>query len=228
MNGVSRSAAPSAQTNFRLGHPFEYALGDHVHQVIQVVQRHEADVLLVGPRGARRRRRERDARARPRCAPRPAGSPSTAASHSGQNCGLPYSSRDCSGTPICTTRGWSLVLLDLAQRAGDVVGIDPDGAAEPVAVLRRRRASATPSSRCGAAAIAVPEVAVRHDAAGHRVQDRDVDAALVEQVLGRRARDPNPGTAGRALGALARTRRRARRTSPSRSRGTRGCGTARA
>ena len=106
---------------------------------------------------------------------------STAASHSGQNCGLPYSSRDCSGTPICTTRGWSLYFVDLAQRAGDVVGIDPDGAAEPVAELvvvepARHHHLVVRRGDRGA------EVAVGHDAAGHRVQDRDVDAALVEQV----------------------------------------------
>ena len=66
----------------------EHALGDHVHQVIDVVQRHEADVLLVGAGVPGRRRRKHDPEPTSMCAAtgRPA---STAASHSGQNCGLP-------------------------------------------------------------------------------------------------------------------------------------------
>src|SRR3954447_2173184 len=40
-------------------HSFEYPLSDHVHQVVQVIQRHEADVLLIGARNPRRSRRER-------------------------------------------------------------------------------------------------------------------------------------------------------------------------
>ena len=71
------------------------------------------------------------------------------------------------------------------------------------------------------------EMAVGHDAARHRVQDRDVDTALVEQVPADDLAGPTRGTGGRDPRCRARTRRRARRTSPSRSRGTRGCGTAR-
>ena len=48
-----------------------------------------------------------------------------------------------------------LVLLDLAQRAGDVVGVDPDGAAEAVAELVVTSQRDTIMSLC-AAAIAVP------------------------------------------------------------------------
>ena len=62
-------------------------------------------------------------------------SASAAASQSGQNCGLPYTSRDCSGTPIWTTRGMRTPSLDFAQCPGDVVGVDADRAAEPVAEL---------------------------------------------------------------------------------------------
>ena len=40
------------------------------------------------------------------------------------------------------------VLFDLPHGAGDVVGIDPDGAAIPVRHTSCPRASATPSTRC--------------------------------------------------------------------------------
>src|ERR1700739_2272714 len=46
------------------GPALEYALGDHVHQVVQVIQRHEAEVLLIGERVAGRRRGKADALAR--------------------------------------------------------------------------------------------------------------------------------------------------------------------
>ncbi len=92
------------------GHPFEYPFDDHVHQVVEEIQRHEADVLLVGPRHTRAAS-ARTTRPAPTSMCTATGRfASTAASHSGQYCGLPYSSRDCSGTPICTTRGWSAYL----------------------------------------------------------------------------------------------------------------------
>ena len=114
----------------QFGHPLEHPLGDHVHQVIQVVQRHEADVLLIGSRGARRRRGELGARThldvrRDR--------------QIGVHGRLPQ--RPELRLPVHLVRLQRhadlhyprvvLVLLDLAERARDVVRIDADGAAEP-------------------------------------------------------------------------------------------------
>src|ERR1700727_1798584 len=52
-----------APDELQAGEAFEDALGDHVHLVIDVVQRHEADVLLVGAGVAVRGRRIGDTRA---------------------------------------------------------------------------------------------------------------------------------------------------------------------
>src|ERR1700684_2420413 len=49
-----------APDELQAGEAFEHALGDHVHLVVQVVQRHETDVLLVGEGVAGRGRRSGD------------------------------------------------------------------------------------------------------------------------------------------------------------------------
>src|SRR6185312_7423369 len=79
--------------------------------------------------------------------------------------------------------GMAGVLLDLAYRPGDVVGIDPDRAAEAFdeLVVIEPAGDHHFVVGCGDRGAQVP---VRHDAAGHRMQDRDVDAALAEQLLG--------------------------------------------
>src|SRR6202012_472172 len=51
-----------APDELQAGETFEYPLGDHVHLVVQVVERHEADVLLVGAGVAGRGRRIGDSR----------------------------------------------------------------------------------------------------------------------------------------------------------------------
>ena len=75
------------------------------------------------------------------------------------------------------------VLCDLAHCTGDVVGIHPDSAAEPVTELiglqPARHHHLVVRGMQGAA-----QMPVRHDAAAHRVQDRHVDPALRKQFVG--------------------------------------------
>jgi hypothetical protein len=95
--------------------------------------------------------------------------------------------------------------VDLTQRARDVIGVHPDRAAEPVAVFggfqpARHHHLVVRGGDRGA------QMPVRHDAARHRMQYRDVDAALTEQMLthhvGVRARVAMVGPGG-ALGVFA-------------------------
>ena len=82
--------------------------------------------------------------------------------------------------------------LDLAQRAGDVVGIHPDGAAESVTelvVLEPARHHHLVVRGVQRAA----QMPVRHDAAAHRVQDRHIDTALRKQFVGQRISGSEPG-----------------------------------
>ena len=110
------------------------------------------------------------------------GSPaSTAASHSSQNCGFAVELADCSGMPICTTRGWFLY-LSISRSA-------PLMSSGLTRIVPRKR---SPSSGCSsqrdtiislcAARDRGAQMAVGHDAAAHRVQHRHVDAAVGEQV----------------------------------------------
>src|SRR3984885_1147743 len=116
------------------GKALENALGDQVHLVVQVIQRHEADVLLVGAGIPVRGRRignaradidvrgNRKARVGGRLPQRP-------------ELGLAV---DLAGLQWDTDLDYARMpapSLDFAQCPGDVVGIDADGAAEPVAEL---------------------------------------------------------------------------------------------
>ncbi len=184
-----------------LEHPF----GDHVHLVVDVVERHEADVLLVGAGVSGRRRRERDALAdldvrrhgqvgvRGRFPQRPELRLSV------QLAGLQGDAdlHDARVVPV---------FVDLPQRAGDVVRVDPQRAAEPVAeLLGFEPARHHHLVVCGVQGAA--QVPVGHDAACHRMQDRHVDAALVEQLVGDESGDPSPGTGRPVPWSSARTRR---------------------
>lgn len=162
-------------------HPLEYALGDHVHQVVQVVQRHEAEVLLVRAGLARRRRRKLDARAalyvnRDRQAGLGGGLPQ------GPVLRLAVQLTRLKWNPDLHYARMVPVSVDLAQRARHVVWVDPDGATELPAVFgvvepARHHHLVVRVGKCGA------EMTVRHDAPGHGMQDRDVDATVAEQML---------------------------------------------
>ena len=181
MNGVTKSAAPSAKTNFRSGPAFEHALGDHVHQVVQVVERHKAHVLLVGAGVTRRRRRKGDT-----------GPALDVHRHRKVRLdrGLPQRPElrfavDLAGLQRDADLDHAGVVapfLDLLQRAGDVVGVDPDGAAESVSELvglqpaRHQHLVARGMQRAA-------EVPVGHDAPSHRVQDRHIDATFRKQFV---------------------------------------------
>ncbi len=220
------SAAPSAQTNFSVGQSLEHPFGDHVHQVVEEVQRGEPDELFVGAGQSRRGGWQLDA-----------GPDLEVDGDRQAGIGGRLPQRPVLRLAVELARlqrdaqlddaRMVFVLVDFAQCAGDVVGVDPYRAAEPVAEFGVIQPAGhhhlvVRGGDRGA------QMAVRHDAPRHRVQHRHVDPAVGRTGAWRPPRGPNPGIDRRALRSGRHTRRPARRTSPSRSRGTRDCGTARA
>ena len=72
--------------------------------------------------------------------------------------------------------------VDLAERPGDILGIDPDRSPEVIPELRRLQPARHHHLVVGGQH-RTGQVPVGKDAAGHRVQDGDVDTAVDEQVL---------------------------------------------
>ena len=179
------------------GHLLEYPFDDEVHQVVQKVERHEADVVLVCSRNPVGSRCERDARTDfdvhgDRKIRRHGRLPQRPELRLAVQ--LPRLQRD----PDLHNARVVGVFGDFAQRAGDVVGIDPDGAAEPIGIRvvlePARHHELVVCCRDRGAQMAVGHVAPRH-----RVQNRDIDAALAEQLLADEL-GVRPGIAAFALG----------------------------
>src|SRR3984957_16419070 len=123
-----------APDEFQAGEAFEHALGDHVHLVVDVVQRHEAHVVLVDPGIAVRGRRIGDTR-----------TDLDVRGHRKPCIGPRFPQRPELRLAIDLTRlQWDAdldhprmraPLLYFPQCTRDVVGVHPDSAAKPVAEM---------------------------------------------------------------------------------------------
>src|SRR5271156_364545 len=175
-----------APDEFQAGEAFEDALGDHVHLVVQVVQRHEADVVLVDPgvavRGGRIGNSGADLDVRGHWEPRVLGGfPQRPELRLAVDLTRLQRNADLDHPRMRTP------FFDLFQSTRDVVGVHPDGAAELVAelaVLQPLRHHHLVVSRVQRA----PQMPVWHDAARHRMQNRYVDAAFRKKFIANECR----------------------------------------